>query len=191
MFFQDDDFDKLTYPVHRKGIKEIARLQLLPAVGKLKDRQVAYLVYMYDLNSPFWDVSDVKMRKEFAAKKAGFNIDSDNLEPLYDLSQKDIQEALVAILRDQKSMEFSAMVMVEQLFYEYTLRLAEPLLDTDDQNALLKSLEFKGKLTDQLRQIIEQYKGYKQAIFGANPEQIVLTIADSYTPENIAKLNRK
>ena len=95
------------------------------------------------------------------------------------------------MLRDQKSMEFTAMVLLEQLFYEYTLRLTEPLTDTDDQNALLKSLDVKGKLKDQLGQIIEQYKAYKSAIFGTNPEQIVLTAADAYTPENIAKKSRR
>ncbi|MBK6904010.1 MAG: hypothetical protein IPH04_14725 [Saprospirales bacterium] len=49
----------------------------------------------------------------------------------------------------------------------------------------------KGKLKDQLGQIIEQYKAYKSAIFGTNPEQIVLTAADAYTPENIAKKSRR
>lgn len=189
--FQDDDFEKLTYPVHRVAPKQIARLQLLPGVSKVKERDIAYLVYMYDLNSPFWDVADVKTRKEFAASKAGYDIDKDDLDDLYSLGRKELQEALVSMLRDQKSMEFTAMVLLEQLFYEYTLRLTEPLTDTDDQNALLKSLDVKGKLKDQLGQIIEQYKAYKSAIFGTNPEQIVLTAADAYTPENIAKKSRR
>ena len=189
--FQDDDFEKLTYPVHRVAPKQIARLQLLPGVSKVKERDIAYLVYMYDLNSPFWDVADVKTRKEFAASKAGYDIDKDDLDDLYSLGRKELQEALVSMLRDQKSMEFTAMVLLEQLFYEYTLRLTETLTDTDDQNALLKSLDVKGKLKDQLGQIIEQYKAYKSAIFGTNPEQIVLTAADAYTPENIAKKSRR
>lgn len=189
--FQDDDFDKLTYPVHRVPAKQIARLQLIPGVSRVKDRELAYLVYMYDLNSPFWNVADVKTRKEFAASKAGYNIEKDDLEDLYSLGRKELQEALVAMLRDQKSMEYTSMVLLEQMFYEYTLRLTEPLTDTDDQNALLKSLEVKGKLKDQLGQIIEQYKAYKSAIFGSNPEQIVLTAAESYTPENIAKTHRR
>lgn len=188
--FQQDDFDKLTYPVHKKPITEIARLRSIPCINSVTEREVAYLVYMYDLNSPFWQVEDIQMRKEFAAKEAGYDIEKDDLSELFTLVSKDVQEVLVAILRDQKSMEYSAMVLLEQLFYEYTKQIADPLISSD-QDVLLKALAVKGKLREQLGQIIEQYKAYRNSVFGTNPEQIVLTIADSFTPEKIAKESRR
>jgi hypothetical protein len=190
MLFDDKDFDGLTYQVHKKPKSKIGRLSVLAGMDLLTDDEAAYLVYMYDLNSPFWQISDVETRKAFAAEKAGFNVNDNKVEALLHLERPGMRTALVSLLRDQRNMEYSAMVNLEYLFYEYTSRLLEPL-DSDDQNTLLKGLEIKGKLKEQLGQIIEQYKAMKASVFGANPDKNAIDIVERFTPENVAKTQKR
>lgn len=188
--FSDDDFKQLTYPVDRKPVDKIPRLQSLAALKSLKEQEIQYLVYAYDKNSPYQEIADLQTRKEFCASKAGYNVDKDDLTELFTLASDRIREALIAILRDSHSMEFSSMILMEQLFYEYLLRLAEPLT-SDDQNVILKGLEIKGKINSQIATIIEQHKNYRAAVFGVNPEEEVITMANTFTPEYVSRNTSK
>lgn len=190
MLFDEKDFDHLTYQVHKKPKSKIGRLSILPGMESLTDQEAAYLVYMYDHASPFWQITDVKTRKEWAAEKAGFKTNDSKVEALLNLERPGMKTALVSLLKDQRNMEYSAMVNLEYLFYEYTSNLLEPL-DSDDQNTLLKGLEIKGKLKEQLGQIIEQYKAMKASVFGANPDKNAIDIVERFTPENVAKNQKR
>jgi len=188
--FADDDFKQLTYPIDRKPIDKIPRLQSLPPLAALSDKEIKYLVYAYDNNSPFMEISDLQSRKEFCASKAGYDVEKEDLAELYSLATPRIREGLIAILRDLHSLEYSSMILMEQLFYEYLLRLADPLT-SEDQNVILKGLEIKGKINSQMASIIEQHKNYRAAVFGVNPEEELINMANSFTPEYVSRNTKK
>lgn len=187
---KDKDYDRLKYPIHKKDPSKIPSLMALSGLSMLDDKEIKYLIYMYDKSSPLNEISDVKTRKEFAADIAGFDVDKDDISYLYDLKKLSIRKALVSLLRDQFDMEYAALITFEHRFFENLTHLLEPLDQEDgDINTLLKGVELKSKIENSTKVLIESINGLRDKIFGGDNQ--LLDITETFTPESIATKVKK
>jgi len=187
--YEEQEFDKLTWPVHTTRVADIPRLVNLPHVKDIEDhREVAYLVYMYDKNSPFREEPDLDRRRQQAAIKAEFDLSTENLTSLFELRRRSTQMAMVSILRAQHDMEFSAMITLEHLFFnEYTANLLHPLPPMDeDPKRHLDAVAAKGKLLDQLSNMIEKHRELTERIFGVAPDPVAKEKVEKWTASHVS-----
>lgn len=183
----DKDYDALKYPVHKKPASKMPELMALDGMNALNDKEIAYIVYLYDKNSPLNKIGDLISRKEFGADKAGFNVDNDDLTYLFDLASPTIRKAILSYLRNANSLEFAALVTFEQRFYENLEYLLKPLEDDDDSGRTLKAVELKGKLENSTQNLIVSIVEMRDKIFGNNSDSSKIT--EMFTPEYIANVS--
>lgn len=186
MNFSNSDFDTLKYHVHRKSPSKIPDLMALDGMAALDEREVAYIVYMFDQASPFHKISDMNARREFAADKAGYDVDKEDLEWLHGLKKPATIKAVISYLKDGKNLEFATLSVFEHRFYENLTHLLTPLDDGDgDVNTILKGAELKSKLENSTIGLISTITEMRSKVFGgdANLQRIV----ESFTPELISK----
>lgn len=188
MNFSSSDFDSLKYPVHKKAPSKIPDLMALDGMAALDEREVAYIVYMFDQASPFQKISDMNARREFAADKAGYDVDKEDLEWLHGLKKPETIKAVISYLKDGKNLEFATLSVFEHRFYENLNHLLTPLDDVDvdgDVNTILKGAELKSKLENSTIGLISTITEMRSKVFGgdANLQRIV----ESFTPELISK----
>lgn len=186
--FNDKDLDSLKYHVHRKAPNKIPELMAIDGMSALDDTEICYLIYLYDKSSPLQKISDLQKRKEFAAEKAGYDVDNTDLEYLYLLKLPATRRALIGFLKDQHDMLFAALVTFEHRFFENLTHLMTPL-DQEDINQTLKGSELKGKLEQSTRGLIESILDMRSKVYGDDTQ--LAQITESFTPELISnKLKR-
>lgn len=186
--FSDKDFDSLKYHVHLNAPNKIPEIIAIDGMSELNDTEICYLIYLYDKNSPLQKISDLQKRKEFAAEKAGYDVDNTDLEHLYLLTKPATRRALIGFLKDQHDMVFAALVTFEHRFFENLTHLMTPL-DQEDINQTLKGSELKGKLEHSTRGLIESIIDMRSKVYGDDIQ--LAQITESFTPELISsKLKR-
>jgi hypothetical protein len=183
----DKDYDALKYPVHKKPVSKMPELMALDGMNTLDDKEIAYIVYFYDRNSPLNKIGDWISRKEFAADKAGFDVEKDDLSNIFELSSPVFRKAIISYLRNANSLEFAALVAFEQRFYENLEYLLKPLEDDDDSGRTLKAVELKGKLENSTQNLIGSIVEMRDKIFGNNSDSGKIT--EMFTPEYIANVS--
>ena len=186
MNFNNVDFDNIKYPIHKKAASKIPDLMALDGMSDLDDREIAYIVFMFDKASPLQKISDRNVRSEFAADKAGYDVDKDDLEWLHSLKKPATKRAVISYLKDGKSLEFSTLAVFEHRFYENLSHLLTPLDDGEgDVNSILKGAELKGKLENSTIGLISTIADMREKVFGS--DEVLKKITESLTPESIAK----
>lgn len=186
MNFSNSDFDNLKYPVHKKPPSKLPDLMSLDGMSAIDEREVAYIVYLFDNNSPFHKISDMNARREFAADKAGFDVDKEDLEWLYGLKKPATIKAIISYLSDAKNLEFATLSVFEHRFYENLSHLLTPLDDGDgDVNSILKGAELKSKLENSTIGLISTITDMRNKVFGG--DEALQKIVESFTPELISK----
>jgi len=187
--FNEKDFDALKYHVHRKAPGKITELMAIDGMSEILDTEISYLVYLYDKNSPLQKITDLQKRKEFAAEKAGFDVDGSDLEHLYLLKSPATRRAIIGLLRAQHDMQFAALITFEHRFFENLTHLMTPL-DQEDINLTLRAAELKGKLEKSTNDLIESIMDMRSKVYGDDSQ--LAQITESFTPELISqKMKRK
>lgn len=187
--FNEKDFDALKYPVHRKAPSKIPELMAIDGMSALDDAEISYIVYRYDKNSPLQKITDLQKRSEFAAEKAGYDVDNTDLEHLYLLKTPATRQAIIGFLRAQHDMQFATLITFEHRFFENLTHLMTPL-DQDDINLTLRGAELKGKLEQSTKGLIESIMDLRGQVYGDDKQ--LMQITESFTPELISqKIKRK
>jgi hypothetical protein len=187
--FNEKDFDALKYPIHKKEPSRIPELMAIEGMSALKEREIAYIIYRYDKNSPLQKITDFQKRSEFAAERSGYDVDKDDLEYLYLLKTPELRQAIIGFLKHQHDMQFAALITFEHRFFENLTHLMTPL-DQEDINLTLRGAELKGKLEKSTNDLIESIMDMRSKVYGDDSQ--LAQITESFTPELISqKMKRK
>ncbi len=165
-------------PVVKKDmIAEYPRLKEI--FGDISDREIRYLLLVYDKNSPIKKLyPQLKKRKEFAADLAGYDIEVDNILPItdfittevipatdeeeekrYTVVYEKLIKALSSFLAYQNSRLWTMIVTNEQAFYEYQEKVMSSVSSSDDKDAL-SAISIKTKLLEAMDTIHNRLDTY-------------------------------
>lgn len=170
------------------------------------DGILRYVCAMYDQNSPLiTDIKELDRRKEQAAILAGFNTCSDvtlvvtvegDLEEI-DFDDEDI-DLPPAVPKDelpelitlylamfQKSLEWAAMVAIENKFWESTKMILAPVTGKDSKDELT-AIEKKSKIADELEKDIRRIQTFKKSFFDGDEQLAKRPTKRSFSPELVA-----
>ncbi len=162
---EKDGFNRLKIPVHtvefgQDIVDKFRELQQYVEFSKYphKDRNfvIRYVVYAYDPESPFVknSASELSKRKEAAADEAGFERNkktgkfTDEVYEMMDFKKEEVNNMIFCYLRILNNYTWVQITTDEQLFWEYTKLLMEPLENTDEKK-LMESAKIKGILREE------------------------------------------
>lgn len=199
MAYKKSHFDKCSFNPMIEG----NMLQAYPMLAEIVVREwtakaefnslLKYVVFMYDPKSPlFANEKDLNHRKGVAAELAGFDMDDTALlMGIYSCTHPYIVELTVRyLIRFAKSMEYTAIVVVENCFWESTRKLMEPI-SGDNSKQELEAVQKKSAIKDELDKDIARLEKYKKAFFGE--DEVMVSEAKSRpatTPEAMAMLSK-
>lgn len=181
-----EGFDRLRIPVHtvemgQDIVDKIKELQQYEEFSRYphKDRNYAirYVVYAYDPESPFVKngTYDLPKRKEAAADGAGFERNkktgrfSDDVYEMMDFKNEEVNKMIFCYLRILNNYTWVQITTDEQLFWEYTKLLMEPLENTDEKK-LMESAKIKGILREERNKTKQDLDKYHKEFYGDNAD---------------------
>jgi len=159
-----------------------------------EDKLVRYIIALYDPKSPLIKgEQNLVRRKEIAAEIAGFDMEKDDaaLAVLYEYKYDHIVLTVQNFLKDfVRTMEWAMLVSLEQTFWEFQTRLMKPL-EADKDKDLMKAMETKTQLSEDIQNIYDKYKTALSKFYG--DEEVLIEAATKirrFTPEGVAKFAR-
>lgn len=153
------------------------------------DQIIRYVVLMYDSSSPLIrEERDINYRKSIAANLVGFDLDDEGyMDSIYNFTHEYLVDFLVRFLtRFIKSKEFTAIIVIENCFWESTKKLLEPITGKDSK-AQLESVQKKAAIKSEMDNDIARLEKYYSAFFGGDAG-LEAKAKTRVTPESIAKL---
>ncbi len=168
MDFTKDDFNKLNcnvydMPIGENPIEYFPQLKSYKEFSKIESERVQlnleevfrYIVYMYDMNSPFRTIDDLVKRKIQAAKYAGFEpkqkngvmVFSDVVKSFLNCEDSSFNKMVIRYCRLQRSRKWSLLIAAEVSYHNCLLQLME--MDSDEE---AKDTEKKQKILKEAEQ---------------------------------------
>lgn len=193
----EKEFSKIEFnPTIKKNLT-VAYPKLKEIVGQVDDKQIRYIILMYDVNSPLRNhYPELFKRKQFAASIAGYDLMKDDVTTLFDFKVKNDEDEYVPneemitnitkFLKYQNNWVWSMIVSNEQAFYEYNMRVMMPVEGTKDKD-ILQAINIKTQIMssqDEIYQRLQKY--YKELSGGDNELEEAITKRKRLRPEDIA-----
>jgi len=168
MDFIKDDFTKLhcnvyNMPIGENPVEYFPLLKAYKEFSKIESERVQlnleevfrYIVYMYDMNSPFKKIDDLVKRKIQAAKYAGFEptlkngvmVFSDIVKSFLNCYDSSFNRMVIRYCRLQRSRKWSLLIAAEVSYHNCLLQLME--MDSDEDT---KDTEKKQKILKEAEQ---------------------------------------
>jgi len=138
------------------------------AVDPHLDNLLRYIILMYDVNSPLIkDEKDLNYRKGIAANIAGFDMEDQGfLDAVYSFTHPFLVELTIKFLiRFIKSKEFTAIVVVENCFWESVSKLMEPIKGTSS-NEILQAVQKKAAIKTEIDNDMARLEKYYRSFYG-------------------------
>ncbi len=180
------DFSRLKIPVHtvEKGQDIIHKFRELAQFDEFalypnpnRNNVIRYVIYAYDPESPFVKNStlDLIKRKEMAAEYAGFErnkktgVFPESDCNMMNLKIEEVNDMIFCYLKIINNYTWVQITTDEQLFWEYTKLLNQPL-SNDDEKKLMESANIKGKLRLERNLIKQDLDKYYKEFYGSDAE---------------------
>jgi hypothetical protein len=193
----EKEFNRMEFNPTIKKTLTVAYPKLKEIVGVIDDKQLRYVLYMYDINSPLRNhYPDLFKRKEFAADLAGYDLMKDDVTTVFEFKQKneedeyipdeDMIKMIIKYLKYQNNWVWSMIVSNEQAFYEYNMRVMMPVDGTRDKD-ILQAINIKTQIMssqDEIYQRLQKY--YKDLSGGDIALDEAITKRKRLSPESIA-----
>lgn len=188
------EYQKMEFNPMCKKAMMVEYPKLKQIVSHDDDRQMRYIMLMYDVNSPLKrHYPDLMKRKEFAAALAGYDLMKDNLTTLFNFKDEvgEVNEKLLSVvmsyLRYQNNWVWTMIVSNEQAFYEYNGRVMMPV-DGDRDKDILQAVTIKTQIMKAQDEIYDRLKRYYRELTGGDDSlDELITTTKRLRPEDIAK----
>jgi hypothetical protein len=193
------EFSKIEFnPVVKKPLTTVYP-KLKGIVGSVDDKQLRYVVLMYDVNSPLRNhYPDLAKRKEFAADMAGYDLMKDDVTTLFDFKIKNEEDEYVPdedliglitkYLKYQNNWVWSMIVSNEQAFYEYNMRVMMPVEGSKDKD-ILQAINIKTQIMTSQDEIYQRLQKYYRDLSGGDSQlEEAITKRKRLRPEEIANV---
>lgn len=164
MAFEKKDFEKLLWNVSLYDLDRDDLSVVIPEIGKIeefnfdislpKNKVIAYIVYTYDLNSPFVKkYESISKRKKYAASEAGFEHKdykyAKDVEDMIDCDNVVINGMSLKYCQLQMNDEWTALCTYKEALYSELKKLKNP--DKDDK--IKDIIETTKKLREEIREL--------------------------------------
>lgn len=171
--------------------------KLKELVGSVDDKQLRYVLFMYDINSPLRShYPDLAKRKEFAADMAGYDLMKDDVTTLFEFRTKNIEDEyvpdeemikmIIKYLKYQNNWVWSMIISNEQAFYEYNMRVMMPVDGTRDKD-ILQAINIKTQIMSSQDEIYTRLQRYYKDLSGGDSDlEEAITKRKRLSPESIA-----
>ena len=154
--------------------------------GSVDDKMARYILLMYDSNSPLRNYfPELQKRKEFSASIAGYDIDKDDVTPLFTFTRKVVEEAededsepkeyvepheeLLHAISDfliyQNNRLWVLISTNEQAFYECQVKVMTEVVSDQDKDAL-SAIKIKKELLVAMDEIHKRLQLYYRELSG-------------------------
>jgi hypothetical protein len=193
----EKEFSKIEFnPTVKKNLTAVYP-KLKEIVGTVDDKQLRYVILMYDINSPLRShYPDLSKRKEFAADLAGYDLMKDDVTTLFDFKTKNDQdeyvpdesmlELIMKYLKYQNNWVWSMIISNEQAFYEYNMRVMMPVDGTRDKD-ILQAINIKTQIMSSQDEIYQRLQKYYRDLSGGDGQlEEAITKRKRLRPEDIA-----
>jgi hypothetical protein len=197
----DKEFSKLEFnPTVKKPLTTVYP-KLKELVGPVDDKQIRYIILMYDINSPLRNhYPDLAKRKEFAAYLAGYDLMKDDVTTLFEFKAKNEQdeyepdEELLNVvsryLRYQNNWVWSMIVSNSEAFYEYNRRVMMPVEGSRDKD-ILQAINIKTQIMASQDDIYQRLQKYYKDLSGGDIElEEALVKRKRLNPQTIANATK-
>lgn len=194
----EKEYNRMEFnPVVKKSLTAVYP-KLKQIVGDVDDKMLRYVLLMYDMNSPLREYyPEIFKRKQFAASIAGYDLDKDDVVPLFDFKIKDgddevaydeLLNLIIKYLKYQNNYVWSMVVGNEQAFYEFNKRVMLPVDGTRDKD-ILQAITIKTQIMDAQDNIVQRLQKYLRQLTG-DDEQLEesITKRKRIRPEDIANV---
>jgi len=162
--------------------------------GEGTDREIRYLILMYDVHSPLKKhYPDLVKRKQFAASLAGYDLMKEKMEGLFDfkndlgIPNDSLLNVVISYLKYQNNWVWTMIVSNEQAFYEYNKRVMMPV-DGERDKDILQAITIKTQIMAAQDDIYQRLRRYYKDLTGGdeNLDELIMT-NKRLRPEDIAK----
>jgi len=160
-------------------------IEIVPRGGFIKDinKQIQYMAWVYDYNSPaVKEFSDITRRKEWAKATVG-------------LTEKPNFELMLNFVRSViNSRVWTLICSLEATFEEYAERVNKRIEDQDGGKEIdiLKAVEIKNKLINQMDEMINKIESLYNKLFSGDEDAIdEFEESRKFRPEYIAAQMKK
>lgn len=195
----DTEFLKVEFnPTVKKNLTTVYP-KLKDIVGLVDDKQLRYVILMYDINSPLrHHYPDLVKRKQFAADMAGYDLNKDDVTTLFEFKIKndqdeyvpneDMLKMIMKYLKYQNNWVWSMIVSNEQAFYEYNMRVMMPVDGARDKD-ILQAINIKTQIMTSQDEIYQRLQKYYRDLSGGDTQlEEVITKRKRLRPEEIANV---
>ena len=195
----DTEFLKVEFnPTVKKNLTTVYP-KLKDIVGVVDDKQLRYVILMYDINSPLrHHYPDLVKRKQFAADMAGYDLNKDDVTTLFEFKIKndqdeyvpneDMLKMIMKYLKYQNNWVWSMIVSNEQAFYEYNMRVMMPVDGARDKD-ILQAINIKTQIMTSQDEIYQRLQKYYRDLSGGDTQlEEVITKRKRLRPEEIANV---
>lgn len=185
-------------PVVKKPLASVYP-KLKEVVGSVDDKQIRYILLMYDQNSPLRNhYPDLSKRKEFAAAIAGYDLMKDDVTTLFEFKIKtedgeyvpdeSLIKTIIKFLKYQNNWVWSMIVSNEQAFYEYNMRVMMPVDGTRDKD-ILQAINIKTQIMTSQDEIYQRLQKYYKDLSGGDVQlEDAIVKRKRVRPEDIANV---
>lgn len=170
-----NDYERLEFDPTVKEKLEKKYPKLKELFGDFIDRQMRYVILMYDINSPLRPLyPEIRKRKEWAADIAGYKIDSKEAEELYTLSiniegvmkpNTPLLDLILKYLSYQNNRLWTLIITNEQAFTEFQQKVMSEVGGDADKDQL-SAVNIKTKILESMDAIHRRLDGYYRELSG-------------------------
>lgn len=194
----ESEYGKMEFnPVVKKSLTATYP-KIKQIVGEANDKMLRYVILMYDMNSPLREYyPEVSKRKQFAASIAGYDLNKEDVTPLFDFKIKiddeevpydDLLNLIVKYLKYQNNYVWSMIVSNEQAFYEFNKRVMLPVDGNRDKD-ILQAITIKTQIMTAQDEIVQRLQKYLRQLTGEDEQlEESITKRKRIRPEDIANV---
>lgn len=170
-----------------------------PQLGKIRsisenidNKLMKYIICVYDYRSPIvTNNRELKIRKQLAAEFVGYNVQKDDLKPIYNIEHDYLLKAIDTFLKSFiHSRTWYMICCNESIFWEYGQRMLASVSNKDEggktmtEKAITEAMVLKTKLSEDMDSIDQRLETSYKRLYG--DEQSNKFIKGATTPERIA-----
>jgi hypothetical protein len=194
----ESEYGKMEFNPTVKKSLTTAYPKIKQIVGEANDKMLRYVILMYDMNSPLREYyPEVSKRKQFAASIAGYDLNKEDITPLFDFKIKiddeevpydDLLNLIVKYLKYQNNYVWSMIVSNEQAFYEFNKRVMLPVDGNRDKD-ILQAITIKTQIMTAQDEIVQRLQKYLRQLTGEDEQlEESITKRKRIRPEDIANV---
>ena len=184
-----DRYSKMTFPIHGSDdLRSVKGISKIKSFSKIKDEEVKYMVYMYDIGTPLRQERDIRKRKLEAASLSGIDPESIEAEELINLSKDVYVEAINELLKFQNHRVWSLIVANEEVFDELINNSIKKVQVAKGDKEILQALKVKDDLLTIADRRHESLNTYYEEFYGGDEELMEKSVT-RFTPESIANVS--